>query len=321
MRIAVLAGGSSPEREVSLESGANVAQALRERGHMVELLDPGTQSVRALAFSSDVIVPMLHGTGAEDGQLQRDLAAVGIPWIGSSAEASAITFDKAQARRVFAAHRLPIAPGVVIEPDASSRAILQTTAIPGFPLVVKPVSQGSSVGISVVHSPDELLAAVASARQWSDQCLLERYIPGRELTVPVIEGVVFPAVEILPARSWYDYSAKYADNETRYRVNPEGLPENLNSIVLAACRACGVSAISRTDLRMDPSGNVVLLEINTIPGMTSHSLVPMSAASLGISIGELIEDLVVRRLDPRRVMPQPHWMRRVNRSEFFPEKS
>jgi D-alanine-D-alanine ligase len=138
--------------------------------------------------------------------------------------------------------------------------------------------------------------AIDEARRWGDSILIEQFIAGRELTVPVIEGEAFPPVEIIPSRPWYDYTAKYSDDGTRYVVGPVNLPNDMSSSVVEACRVCGVTGISRTDLRLNDNGDFWILEINTIPGMTSHSLVPMSAASIGLSIGELCEQLLLRRL-------------------------
>ena len=300
LRIVVLAGGDSAEREVSLESGACVTNALRQRGHRVLQIDPALLALHEIPHSTDVIYPMLHGTGGEDGTLQRDLDRLGIPWLGSSAEASALTFDKVVTREILAKAGLPIAPGFGLNPDATREAIHTASLSIGYPQVVKPAAQGSSVGITIVDSEQDIDTAVAEAARWDGMVLIEKYIAGREVTVPVVNGEVFPVVEILPAARWYDYSAKYADDRTQYDVAPENLPAELHQIVLAACQVCGVTAISRTDLRVDAEGRPWILEINTIPGMTSHSLVPMSARAFGIDIGELCERLLLQCVRNRR---------------------
>ena len=300
MKIIVLAGGASAERDVSLESGANVVSALRERGHDVQLVDPGSGSVCDLNLICDAIIPMLHGTGAEDGVLQEDLSRMGIPWLGSSAEASRLTFDKIATRERFAAHGLPIPDGFTIERAYAKPLIEQFTAVHGFPIVLKPACQGSSVGVSIVRSPADLEPAMNEVFRWGSRGLVERFIDGREVTVPVIDGTVFPAIEIIPARSWYDYTAKYSDDATQYVIRPANLPSTLNDVVLKACEVCGVTAISRTDLRITPNGEIFVLEINTIPGMTSHSLVPMSIAAAGFATGSLLEGLLLRELQNRR---------------------
>ncbi len=303
LRIVVLAGGVSAEREVSLASGACVAAALKQRGHRVLRFDPAILALHEIPRSTDVILPMLHGTGGEDGTLQRELDRLGIPWPGSSAEASALTFDKVATREVLANAGLPVAPGLALPRNASSELIINVSRQIGYPQVVKPAAQGSSVGISIVDSEREIKAAASEAARWGEIFLIEKYIEGREVTVPVINGEVFPVVEILPSARWYDYSAKYTDETTRYDIAPKNLPANLNGIVLAGCKACGVTGISRTDLRVDSEGQAWILEINTIPGMTAHSLVPMSVSARGIGIGQLCEQLLIQAIGRSRILP------------------
>jgi len=296
LRITVLAGGDSAEREISLESGACVAKALQERGHEVLLFDPARRALSEIPRDADVVFPMLHGTGGEDGTLQQRLQQLGIPWFGSSAAASALTFDKAATRRILAKAGLPVAPGIALPHDATQEQIHIASRRIGFPQVFKPAAQGSSVGISIVDAESEVDHAATEAARWSHTFLIESFIAGREITVPVIDGDVYPVIEILPAARWYNYSAKYTDESTRYQVAPDNLPSNLAGIVLAACGTCGVTGISRTDLRIDTEGEPWILEINTIPGMTSHSLVPMSIRSYGQSVGELCERLLLETI-------------------------
>jgi len=296
LRIVVLSGGDSAERDVSIESARNVAAALRERGHAVALLDPRDTPLASIASDTDIILPMLHGTGAEDGVLQGELDRIGLPWLGSSAEASRLTFNKITTRAALLDAGLLVPPGVALNRFSSGALIQEAARSVGYPLVVKPAEQGSSVGVNIVHQPEDLESAVREASRWGTRFLIEQFIPGREVTVPVIDDCVFPAVEIIPSGSWYDYHAKYVDESTRYVVAPPGLPSRLEELVLLACRACGVSGISRTDLRIDDAGRCWILEINTIPGMTSHSLVPMSARAKGFSLGELCEQLLLKKL-------------------------
>lgn len=303
LRIVVLAGGASAEREVSLESGACVAAALKQRGHRVLRFDPAILALHEIPRSTDVILPMLHGTGGEDGTLQRELERLGIPWSGSSADASALTFDKVATREVLANAGLPVAPGLALPRSASSELIMNASRQICYPQVVKPAAQGSSIGISIVDSEREIEAAATEAARWGEMFLIEKYIEGREVTVPVINGEAYPVVEILPSVRWYDYSAKYTDETTRYDIAPKNLPANLTDIVLAACQICRVTGISRTDLRIDSEGQPWILEINTIPGMTAHSLVPMSARGRGISIGELCEQLLLQAIERSRILP------------------
>lgn len=297
LRIVVLAGGDSAEREVSLESGRSVADALQQRGHHVQLLDPAKSPLSSITADTDIVLPMLHGTGAEDGVLQTQLDQLGIPWLGSSAAASRLTFSKIATRTTLQAAGLLVPPGVALNRISSSALIHEAARCVGYPLVVKPSEQGSSVGVSIVQQESQLDDAVREATRWCPRFLIEQFIVGREITVPVINGVAFPAIEIVPSGAWYDYQAKYHDEQTQYRVSPPGLPASLNESVLRACRVCDVNAISRTDLRVDASGRCWILEINTIPGMTSHSLVPMSAKALGISLGELCEQTLLEKLN------------------------
>ncbi len=296
MHVTVLAGGDSSERDVSLDSGRAVAEALRQRSHVVELFDPAVAPLEGLPKSTEIILPMLHGTGAEDGTLQARLNRMAVPWLGSSAESSKLTFDKIATKELLSSAGHPLAPGVALHAAMKDNVILSASRRIGYPQVIKPAEQGSSVGISIVRAAAEVSAAVREARRWGIRFLIEQYIVGREVTVPVIDDCVFPAVEILPSGEWYDYSAKYQDDSTGYRVAPPDLPAELSAIVRDACRVCGVSAISRTDLRIGSGNRCHILEINTIPGMTSHSLVPMSASSIGISMGVLCEQLLLKRL-------------------------
>jgi D-alanine-D-alanine ligase len=309
LRIALVTGGTSAERAISLQSAENVAVALEARGHQIRKFDLQFGFPDAIR-NCDVVLPMAHGTGAEDGTLQSQLDALEVPWFGTSAAASRLTFDKAATRNKLEAAGLPIPFGRAFDVESALMMVKEYATELGFPVVVKPTSQGSSVGVTIVGSHEELPAAIQSALQWGTDYLIERFIAGREITVPVVDDCVFPFVEILPARRWFDYEAKYEDDATKYCVNPSNISPAVASIVLTACQTCGVTGISRTDLRIDESGRPWILEINTIPGMTSHSLVPMSAAALGFSIGEIYEALLRKQLGQR---PQLPWFREENR--------
>lgn len=325
--VIVLAGGDSPEREVSLSSGQNTADALTRRGHRAEIIDPAGPSVSAVLSAvaarsrteghetgrekcPQVILPMLHGAGGEDGQLQEQLEASGLAWFGSSAAASRLTFNKLATRSVLENAGLPVPPGVALSRHSSPRLVAEAARVVGYPLVVKPAQQGSSVGITIVNHPEQLEPAVQESLRWGSRYLIEQYIEGREITVPVVNGIAFPPVEIIPSAGWYDYQSKYHDDQTKYVTAPPDVPSGLSTEVVAACNICGVSAVSRTDLRLDHRGRWWILEINTIPGMTSHSLVPKSAASMGISTGELFEQLLLQKLG---IIDFPDWERSVSR--------
>ncbi len=290
LRIAVLAGGTSPEREVSIDSGRCAANSLRLLGHSVTIIDPAEQTLdQLLPESFDVILPLVHGTGGEDGSLQRQLDKLNVPYAGSSAEASALTFDKVRTRDRLESCGLRVPPGRVVRPETTFAECQRFAEQLRFPVVVKPAAQGSSVGVSVVSAAGELRTALELARSLGAVVLMEQYIPGRELTVPLIDSRLLPPVEIRPAGTWYDYHAKYLDSQTQYDVNPANVSAEVCEAAGKACEVCGVAAICRVDLRVDPSGLCWILEINTIPGMTSHSLVPMSAAAVGLSTGQLCE--------------------------------
>jgi len=290
-RILVIAGGTSEERTISLDSGQCVAAALRQTGHIVESLDPAEQPLSRIdPLGWDVAFPVLHGTEGEDGVLQRALESVGLPWVGCSAESSALTFDKHQTRRRLQRHGIPVPAGAVIRyPRFPSSLTL--------PVVVKPARQGSSIGISVVESMDCWDAAAQQALSLGSEAVVESYIAGREVSITVIDDRPFPPVEIIAKGSWYDYAAKYVSDETQYVVNPAGLPADIGTLALRACEVCEAHGILRVDFRVDLDNQPWVLEINSIPGMTSHSLVPKTAAAAGLSLPELCDQCVRRRMD------------------------
>lgn len=326
LNLVVLYGGRSAERSVSLESGANVADALRARGHRVQLVDTqfglplslltgtpvltGTPSGRVPDdIDVDLVIPMVHGTGGEDGQLQKQLERLGLRYLGCSPEVSALTFNKVRTQQRLQQCGLPTPPSVCVRTATASAsntrdhsfsacdlAMEMVLRHPGLPVVVKPAEQGSSIGVSIVRDEAMLRPALELAFQFGDECLIEQYIPGREITVPVLDGIALPCIEICPAGSWYDYTAKYQDDATKYIINPAGVPVGLIETAQRACHCCGVTGIARVDLRMSPEGRWYVLEINTIPGMTSHSLVPMAVHALGRNLGEFLEECVLREL-------------------------
>lgn len=307
MRVLVLAGGSSPEREVSVESGRCVAAAIQDLGHHVDLLDPATSQLsQADAGRWDIAFPVVHGTGGEDGVLQAELTGCNIAYVGSSQAASQLTFDKVRTNRLARENGFRVPESVVVlaahSADQQLSAIQGLGSLTGAPetgVVMKPPRQGSSIGISIVKQTEEVRVGLQRAFEFEDRCLVERYIAGREVTVTVIDGVAFPAIEICPATPWYDYAAKYSDSGTRYIVSPVGLPAALSQTAIDLCELCGVSGIARVDFRIDDAGHCWLLEINTVPGMTSHSLVPKSAAAMGLSLGDVCELAIRNRLKQR----------------------
>jgi D-alanine-D-alanine ligase len=256
----------------------------------VQPLDPArTQLTQELLRGCDVVVPMVHGTGGEDGVLQRQLELLGVPFVGSNATASALTFDKIRCQQWLSSAGIPVPASVVIRMDDHLPQRLPAVRALGLPLVVKPARQGSSVGVTIIDRISLLGTAVHRAAGFGSDVLIEEYIPGREFTVPVIDGRVFPAVQICPAGDWYDYRAKYMDDRTQYRVAPPDAPAELSELALRVCQQTATEGILRVDFRVTSQQQIRVLEVNTVPGMTSHSLVPMSAAHLGISLGELCE--------------------------------
>ncbi|MCP4786465.1 MAG: D-alanine--D-alanine ligase [Fuerstiella sp.] len=301
LNILVLAGGTSAERDISLKSGCCVADALRETEHHVDVVDPRDTAVESLQQGRwDIAVPMVHGTGGEDGVLQRQLLKAGIPYVGSSPDASELTFDKIRTNRLLRESNIVVPDGIVVDSRHSLQANCQAVSAFAGNVVTKPPRQGSSLGISIVQHAEQVEAALMLAFQFDTECLVERFIPGREVTVPVVDGTALPSIEIYPAVQWYDYQAKYADDRTEYRVSPEGLPNALPQIAATACNICGVAGIVRVDFRVDEQGQPWLLEVNTVPGMTTHSLVPKAAAAVGLSLGELCQQAIATRLTAPR---------------------
>lgn len=296
-RVLVILGGDSPERAVSLESGQAVLKALAGAGYTVGLWDPAETAAEQLNPSDwDVAFPMLHGTGGEDGQVHQHLQAMGLPWVGCSIDGSSLTFDKSLTRERLQAHDVPVPRGcTVTSVDAPLPQV--------FPVVVKPARQGSSIGISLVHHEDQWVPALREALALSSDVVVESYIAGRELSVPVIDGEVFPVVEIAVRDGWYDYHNKYEADTTSYCVAPSDVPSDLGQLALRACQVCDVEGIMRVDFRLDENGRSFILEINTIPGMTAHSLVPMSAAFVGMSLSELCDRSVQHRLSSAEKRP------------------
>ena len=291
-RVGILYGGTSAEREVSLMSGQGVHDALRSAGVDAHLFDTGRQDIQALVSAGfDRVFIALHGRFGEDGTVQGLLELLGIPYTGSGVMASSLAMDKVMTKNVWLQAGLPTPAFAVVtdeaDLDAAARAV-------GYPLMVKPPHEGSTLGISRVNSPDELLAAYRLAARYDDTVLLEAFISGRELTVPVLgkgrEVRALPAIEIIAPGGNYDYEHKYISNDTQY-VCPAAVDkaQTLRLIELAerAYVALGCEGWGRADFMLDGAGQPWLLEMNTSPGMTSHSLVPMGAKAAGMSYAEL----------------------------------
>ena len=286
-KVAVLFGGKSAEREVSLKSGAGVLAALQRQGVDAHAFDPAERRLDELrAFDRAFI--MLHGRYGEDGTIQGALELMEIPYTGSGVLASAVGMDKWRTKLLWRAVGLPIPEFVMLDENSDFAAVERQL---GLPLFVKPACEGSSIGVSKVRQPGELQTAWREAAKHDALVIAEQAILGGEYTVAILGEQVLPIIKIVPATDFYDYEAKYLRDDTQY-LCPCGLPEaremELRAQALEAFRALGCSGWGRVDFLMDDAGRAYLLEVNTSPGMTDHSLVPMAARVAGISYEQLV---------------------------------
>ncbi|HET6395669.1 MAG TPA: D-alanine--D-alanine ligase [Pseudoxanthomonas sp.] len=289
-RVAVLMGGTSSEREVSLDSGRNVLEALQARGVDAFAVDGIPALVRAIGERRvDRVFNILHGNkgGGEDGVLQGLLEALQVPYTGSGVLGSALSMDKIRTKQVWLSLGLPTPRYARLAKGDDVHAVARGL---GLPVIVKPSCEGSSVGVSRVFDDAGLAAAVELAARYPGELLMEQLVVGDELTVAILGDVALPSIRIVPRGAWYDYNAKYVAEDTQYLCpGLEGAAEDeIRRLALAAFRAAGCSGWGRVDVMRDrASGGFFLLEVNTAPGMTSHSLVPKAAAQVGIGFEEL----------------------------------
>jgi D-alanine-D-alanine ligase len=288
-RVAVLMGGTSAEREVSLESGRNVLEALRARGIDAKPVDGIPALLEALlAKRFDRVFNILHGNkgGGEDGTLQGLLEALGVPYTGSGVLGSALGMDKIRTKQVWLSLGLPTPRYARLAPGADVVAAARGL---GLPVIVKPSCEGSSVGVSRVFDEAGLSAAVELAARYPGELLMEQLVVGGEYTVGILGDVALPSIRIVPAGEYYDYHAKYQAEDTQYLCpGLEGEAERaIRALALQAFRAAGCTGWGRVDVMRDAEGNNYLLEVNTAPGMTSHSLVPKAAGQVGIGFAAL----------------------------------
>ena len=289
-RVAVLMGGTSAEREVSLDSGRNVLDALRARGVDAHAVDGIPALFDALVGKHfDRVFNILHGNkgGGEDGTLQGLLDAMGVPYTGSGVLGSALSMDKIRTKQVWLSLGLST-PGYARLPKGAD--VHAAAHALGLPVIVKPSSEGSSVGVSRVFDDAGLEAAVELARRYPGELLMERMIVGGEYTVGILGDVALPTIRIVPAGEYYDYHAKYVAEDTQYvcpGLDDAAAEAAMRALALAAFRAAGCSGWGRVDVMRDRDGNDHLLEVNTAPGMTSHSLVPKAAREVGLSFEDL----------------------------------
>jgi D-alanine-D-alanine ligase len=287
-RVAVLFGGDSTEREISLLSGNAVLEALQRRGVDAHAFDPRDRALAALPEERfDRVWIALHGPGGEDGTLQGALDYLGVPYTGSGVMGSAIGMDKLRTKRLAEAIGVATADYVVLRGPEDFEVAIDRL---GLPMIVKPATQGSSVGMTKVEAEADLPAAYEAAAAIETSVFAEPWITGKEFTVAVLQGRALPSIRIETPNKFYDYQAKYFRDDTRYFC-PSGLSsqaeQHLSHLALAAFDAVGASGWGRADFMADATGRPLLLEVNTIPGMTSHSLVPMAARAVEIDFEEL----------------------------------
>jgi D-alanine-D-alanine ligase len=300
-KVAVLMGGTAAEREVSLVSGAAVLAGLQRKGvdaHGIDVTGPESLS-QLINGGFDRVFIVLHGRGGEDGAMQGALETLGLPYTGSGVLGSAIGMDKYRTKLLWNALGLPTPAYRMVRKESD----LDTVAELGFPLMVKPAQEGSSIGMAKVTSADQLRGAWESAAKYDNDVLIEQWITGSEYTVAIVGDEAMPVIRLETDSDFYDYEAKYESDETRYLI-PSGLSDEkemeAQELARDAYSAVGASGWGRVDLMMDETGNFWLLEVNTVPGMTSHSLVPMSAKAKGIDFDSLVVSILERTLDDGR---------------------
>ena len=309
-RIGVLMGGQSAEREVSLRTGAAVHRSLVRRGYDAVAIDVGPTLFQDLREQKIAVAFLaLHGPGGEDGAIQGFLETLGIPYTGSGVQASAIGMHKVTTKTLLAVAHIPVPSGTVVKrgKTVSSAALLRTAKL-RWPVVVKPASQGSTIGVTIVRKPSQWREALALAHRYDTDAMVEAYIPGHEVTVSIIgrrhaPPLVLPAVEIVAPGGFYDFAAKYEKGKTQYLCPAPlsaAVTKQIRALALRTYEVLGCEGAARVDFRITPRGRPFVLEINTAPGMTETSLLPMAAAKATIEYDELTERILesaLARLD------------------------
>ncbi|TCO76194.1 D-alanine--D-alanine ligase [Chromatocurvus halotolerans] len=289
--VALLQGGCSAEREVSLNSGATVQAALDAAGFRVRVVDPAVKGWIDQLAGADFVFNILHGPGGEDGSMQGLLEHLGVPYSGSAVLGSALAMDKLRSKQLWRGQGLPTADFVELHEDSHWQGVIDQLG----KVFVKPVAEGSSIGMTPAADADALAAAYGIAARHGQRVLAERFIKGPEYTISILGERALPVIRLVPAGEFYDYEAKYLSDDTRYHI-PCGLSEDeeqaLGALALRAFHALDCAIWGRIDVMRDAAGNFMLLEANTIPGMTSHSLVPMAARAAGIGIEDLVTQIM-----------------------------
>ena len=299
-KVAVMFGGSSAEREVSLMSGNAVLDALLRSGVDAHPFDPADKPLSALQDEQfDRVFIALHGRGGEDGQIQGVLEWLNIPYTGTGVQGSAIGMDKVKTKQVWQGSELPTAPYRIVSKDSDLNEIVGSI---GLPFIIKPVHEGSSIGMSKVEKIEDFAEAIAKAAVHDAVVMAEKWITGREFTIVILNGQALPVIRLEPPKdvAFYDYEAKYNRNDVQYGI-PCGLTEDeekrLQALCLRAFQAVGASGWGRIDAMQDENGNFWLLEVNTVPGMTSHSLVPKAAKAVGLDFDQLCVAILEQTLN------------------------
>ena len=292
-RVGLLYGGTSSEREVSLMSGDAVHQALLNLAVDVVAIDAGESLLQRLPdYQLDRVFIALHGPGGEDGTLQGALEYLNLPYTGSGVLASALAMDKLRCKQMWQGMGLPTSDFALLDADSDWSAVLQRL---GGNTMVKPAAEGSSIGMSRAQTPEQLQAAWLEASQYNTSVIAEPLLPGPEYTVAILDGQILPSIRIESNAEFYDYQAKYFSNQTQY-LCPSELSETreqeLQALCLQAFNSVGCRGWGRVDVMVDSAGQFQLLEVNTVPGMTSHSLVPMAAKAAGLSFDQLVEKIL-----------------------------
>lgn len=301
-KVAVLAGGNSAEREVSLRSGAAVHEALQNAGVNAVLFDPAQQPLADLVgMGVNRVFIALHGRGGEDGQIQGALETLGLPYTGSGIMACALSMDKGRTKALWKGMGLPTAPSVTVQSSQMGAVDCgQLLAELGGQVMVKPAHEGSSIGMGMARNAEELAAALAAAAEFDSDMLVEAWLSGPEYTVAILGTQALPAIKVQTPHAFYDYAAKYQDNTTQYICPAELSAEQeqeVRALATAAFFAVGAEGWGRVDLMMNGHGELQLLELNTVPGMTAKSLVPMAAREVGLSFTDLVLEVLATTVD------------------------
>lgn len=297
-KVAVLLGGNSSEREVSLNSGQAVIEALQSLGHDVVAIDPAQPAWTERLAGVSVAFIILHGPGGEDGSMQGALQTLGIPYTGSGVLGSALAMDKTRAKQLWQGIELATAGFVTLHTDTDWQGVIDRFG----KVFVKPACEGSSIGMSIADSAGSLRKSFELASQYAGEVLAEQFIAGPEYTVAILGDQALPSIRLETDNEFYDYEAKYISSDTSYHC-PSGLTDSeeaeIAALSLRAFRSLGCSVWGRVDLMRDAVGCFQVLEVNTVPGMTSHSLVPMAAAARGMAVPELVQRIVELSLQER----------------------